>query len=105
MGFVMRSDLMHCLHEWDSFSLWSPTNNDLGPTPVDDDDYSPWWDTEQEWVYPHPDMEGTVCSGGWQHEPFQHAVVESVGLARLPLGAVPGWVTPLQGLNEENSDD
>ncbi len=51
------------------------TNNDLDPTPLDPGDYSPFWDTEREWIEPHPLMEGYRCSTGWLHVAYQKAPV------------------------------
>lgn len=72
------SGAMERLHEWDMATRWEPSNNDLGPTPPDFDDYPPIWDTEREWVYPHPLMEGHTCSKGWRHVAYQRRPVESV---------------------------
>lgn len=77
------------LHDWDTWTEWAPANNDLPPTEPDPDDYAPWWDTEPEADEPHPDMEGYICSAGWAHVTHYRAPVPPVGLARLPLGALP----------------
>lgn len=62
---------------------WQPSNNDLDPTAEHWADYSPWWDTEREWIEPHPDMQGRRCSAGWHHVTYQRAPVNPIGLARI----------------------
>lgn len=62
------------------------TNNDLDPTEPD-----PLWDYQGPSMWaeyiPHPDMEGSVCSAGFAHEPrrWRRPPVEPVGLANLPV--------------------
>lgn len=74
---------MDRLHEWDAFTEWEPTNNDLEPSEGHWADYAAFWDVGREWVHPHPDMEGYVCSNGFAHVAYQRSPVAPVGLARL----------------------
>lgn len=61
------------LHDWDNFTEWEPTNNDLPPTEPHPNDYGFFWSM---WVYPHPDMEGYTCSTGWVHKPYRRTPVD-----------------------------
>lgn len=85
--------LMERLRDWDSFTEWEPANNDLDPTESDPLDYAPFWDTEPEWWYPHPDMDGYTCSTGFRHVARPVLSSPPVGLARiqdLPLASIRG---------------
>lgn len=84
----MHSDLVELPVEWFDIPDDDPdqaANNDLGPTPADDLDYSPWWDTEREWIEPHPVMDGYTCSTGYRHVRRQRSPVDAVGLANCPV--------------------
>lgn len=44
---------MALIHDWDSFTEWEPTNNDLDPTEPDPADYGQgfdYWDTTPAWM-------------------------------------------------------
>ena len=61
------------------------TNNDLEPTEQGWDDYSAFWDTAREWIYPHPLMEGYTCSRGVRHVERQKPWADPVGMTLLPV--------------------